>query len=178
MMLEPASAADLAVVAGLMNRAYREGGAGAGWTHEADYIGGQRTSAAVLAGDLKRAPGARLLLLRQDGAPVACVWLEPVDRGLWYLGSLTVEPALQNGGTGRRLLEAAEDWIAGRGGRRVRMTVVHLRDALIAWYGRRGYRRTGETEAFPYGDERFGIPRRPDLHFIVLEKDLAPAAPA
>jgi hypothetical protein len=53
------------------------------------------------------------------------------------------------------------------------MTVIHLRDTLIAWYERRGYRRTGETEPFPYGDERFGIPRRDDLYFVVLEKALA-----
>ena len=38
------------------------------------------------------------------------------------------------------------------------MTVIDLRDDLIAWYERRGYARTGEYKPFPYGDERFGIP--------------------
>jgi hypothetical protein len=57
----------------------------------------------------------------------------------------------------------------------MRMTVIVQRDELIAWYGRRGYRRTGRFEPFPYGDERFGIPRRDDLRFEVLVKDLPEA---
>jgi hypothetical protein len=47
-----------------------------------------------------------------------------------------------------------------------------VRDALIAWYERRGYRLTGETQPFPYGDERFGLPQRDDLAFVVMEKGL------
>ncbi|HYM86565.1 MAG TPA: GNAT family N-acetyltransferase, partial [Pseudoxanthomonas sp.] len=52
----------------------------------------------------------------------------------------------------------------------MRMTVIDIRDELIAFYERRGYRRTGITKPFPYGDERFGIPKRDDLRFEVLEK--------
>ena len=52
------------------------------------------------------------------------------------------------------------------------MTVIGQRDELIAWYERRGYHRTGETQPFPYGDARYGIPRRPDLVFAVLAKPL------
>jgi hypothetical protein len=70
------------------------------------------------------------------------------------------------------LLGAAEQWIVGQGGRRVRMTVVNVRKGLIAWYERRGYRATGETNPFPYGNDRFGVPQRDDLCFVVLEKDL------
>ena len=33
-------------------------------------------------------------------------------------------------------------------------------------------RRTGIKKAFPYGDERFGKPKRDDLRFEVLEKAL------
>jgi len=50
------------------------------------------------------------------------------------------------------------------------------RTELIAWYERRGYRCTGETAPFFYGDERFALPKRDDLSFIVLEKPLDPAA--
>ncbi len=98
------------------------------------------------------------------------MWLEPLGDDVWYLGSLAVEPGLQNGGLGRELLDAAEGWAAARGARRVRMTVVNVRDALMAWYVRRGYRRTGATRPFPYGDDRFGTPLRHDLCFVVLEK--------
>ena len=74
------------------------------------------------------------------------------------------------------MLAAAEDWARQRGGKRMRMSVINLRGALIAWYLRRGYAKTGETEPFPYGDDRFGAPLRDDLCFVVLEKDLAPMA--
>ena len=53
------------------------------------------------------------------------------------------------------------------------MTVIVQRTELIAWYERRGYRRTGERKPFPYGDERFGLPQRDDLVFEVLRKSLS-----
>ena len=56
------------------------------------------------------------------------------------------------------------------------MTVIEQRDDLIAWYERRGYARTGQSKPFPYGDERFGIPRRDDLRFELLRKPLAEVA--
>jgi hypothetical protein len=56
------------------------------------------------------------------------------------------------------------------------LTVIAQRVELIAWYERRGYRCTGETRPFPYGDERFGVPLRDDLTFTVLVKDLVTPA--
>ena len=52
------------------------------------------------------------------------------------------------------------------------MGVLSVRDTLIAWYERRGYARTGETEPFPYGDDRFGKPLRENLVFAILEKQV------
>jgi hypothetical protein len=34
------------------------------------------------------------------------------------------------------------------------------------------HNKTGETEPFPYGDDRLGAPLRDDLSFPMLEKDL------
>ncbi len=48
------------------------------------------------------------------------------------------------------------------------MTVIDSRAALIAWYERRGYSRTGETRPFP-------VLRDPPVTFVVLEKPLGPA---
>ena len=55
-------------------------------------------------------------------------------------------------------------------------TVIDVREELIAFYERRGYRRTGLTKPFPYGDARFGLPKREDLRFEVLEKSLSEPA--
>lgn len=152
-----------------MNRAYR---ADEGWTNEASYVGGQRTSVADLRIDLAASPDAVLLTLRDDAdAPLlGVVWLEPAGGDAWYLGMLTVRPDLQDRKLGRRLLEDAEAFAIRRGAHRIRMTVIAIRDTLIAWYERRGYRATGEREPFPYEDQRFGLPNRADLDFIVLEK--------
>jgi ribosomal protein S18 acetylase RimI-like enzyme len=178
--LNPATLSDLQDIAALVNGAYRGEGSKRGWTSEAAYMGGQRTDPAMLALELREKPGALLLTLR-DGPEadlLGCVWLEPHGADIWHLGMLTVRPDLQRGGIGRALLAAAERAAASRGARRVTMTVINIRDRLIAWYLRRGYRATGETLPFPYGDDRFGTPLRDDLHFTVLEKTLQPDASA
>jgi GNAT superfamily N-acetyltransferase len=172
MILSPAGSEDLEAIAALVNDAYRGPEGSRGWTHEADYIDGARTSVEHLRADLER-PGATLLAAREAPGepPTACVWLEPAG-GAWYLGMLTVRPDLQAGGAGRRLLEAAEAYAAAKGARRIRMTVVSIRESLIAWYVRRGYAPTGEREPFPYDDQRFGVPRVEGLEFVVLERAL------
>jgi ribosomal protein S18 acetylase RimI-like enzyme len=171
MRLTPAEDDDLDEVAALVNRAYR---ADEGWTNEAAYLAGERTSAAALRADLAASPEATLLTLRDEpeGPLLGLVWLEPAAAEAWYLGMLTVRPDLQDRQLGRRLLEEAEAFAIAHGARRVRMTVVSVRDTLIAWYERRGYRLNGEREPFPYEDQRFGLPNRPDLEFVVLEKQV------
>ena len=168
--------ADVAGLVQLVNSAYRGDSSRAGWTTEADLLDGQRTDAAALQDFIEagQRAGDRALLLFEDAAgPAACVQLEQQgDKA--YLGMLTIRPTLQAGGLGRALLAAAErhvreHWQA----RAVVMTVIEQRPELIAWYQRRGYAPTGKFGAFPYGDARFGEPRRPDLRFVVLQKPLA-----
>jgi ribosomal protein S18 acetylase RimI-like enzyme len=174
MVLERACEADFAAVVELANAAYRGVGAEPGWSSEAGMIDGVRLTLEQLKGDLAAKPEAHLLVCRDNagGEVMGTVWLEPKDETTWYLGLLTVRPALQDRKLGRALLAAAEEYVIAHSGRRVRMTVVNVRETLIAWYGRRGYGLTGETERFPYGDERFGRPLREDLCFVVLEKGL------
>lgn len=174
MLLYHATEAELPEVVDLVNAAYRGETSRQGWATEADAIGGQRIDLAMLRADLAAQSEAILLLLRDaDAMPLlGCVWLEPAEPEVWYIGMLTVRPDLQDRGLGRRLLADAEDTARRRGARRIRMTVVNVRGALIEWYGRRGYALTGETKPFPYGDERFGIPSRGDLRFVVMEKIL------
>jgi ribosomal protein S18 acetylase RimI-like enzyme len=174
MIFAPAAETDFLALVDLVNSAYRGQGAQAGWTTEAGYIDGQRIDLESLRQDLAEAPDAVLLTLRDeaDGPLLGCVWIEPDAEtpDAWYLGMLTIRPDLQDRQLGRALLAHGEAYAKDRGARRVRMTVVHLRDTLIAWYQRRGYALTGETKPFPVG-ERFGKPQR-ELSFVVLEKGL------
>ena len=116
-----------------MNLAYRGGGAVEGWSTEAAYVTGGRTSPGLLTGEMAEHPAASLLISREGAALVASVWLDRVGKNVWHLGSLAIDPALQNQGAGRRLLATAEAWVEARGGRTLRMSVVNVRDALIAW---------------------------------------------
>lgn len=175
MLLEPASEADYPAIIDLVNVAFRATGPTASWNIEAGVIEGQRMNDALLRDDLASSPDAHLLVHRDpaDGSILGTVWLDPKEDGVWYLGILTVRPALQKQQRGTALLFAAEDFAKERGARRMRMTVLHVRDTLLAWYERRGYTRTGETKPFPYGDKRFGNPLRDDLYFVLMEKALA-----
>jgi ribosomal protein S18 acetylase RimI-like enzyme len=165
---------ELADIAALVNSAYRGELAQQGWTSESYLLGGQRTDEATLRADLAAKPGSTLLTFRDEEweKPYACAWIEPAGNDAWYVGMVTVSPLRQDGGLGRAMLETCEAYAKARGGKAVKMTVISVRDTLIAWYERRGYRLTGETEPFPYGDERFGVPQRDDLHFVIMEKAL------
>jgi GNAT superfamily N-acetyltransferase len=171
-MFTPITDDDVPGIVTLMNRAYRGAGA-AGWSTQESYLSGDRITEDLLRADLAAKPHASLLKWEEGGDLLGCVWIEPLDDDMWYLGSLATDPTLQASGLGKILLSAAEHWVRERGATRIRMNVVNVRDALIAWYLRRGYHKTGETEPFPYGDDRFGMPLRDDLGFLVLEKELS-----
>ena len=88
------------------------------------------------------------------------------------LGMLVVKPGLQSRGIGKRLMQAAED-VAGktRGVRTVTMSVISVRHELIAFYERRGYRRTGRRKPF-VADDTHGFPKAQPIEFEILEKNL------
>lgn len=163
--------ADLPALHALIERAYRGDAARAGWTHEADLLGGQRTDPAALA-EIVADPEQELLAARDGEAIVGCVVVRRVAPDRSYLGLLTVEPTLQAGGLGRRLLAAAEDRARAAGAVAMEMTVIARRAELIRWYERRGYRLTGERRPFPLDDPRFGLPKTRELEFVVLERKL------
>ena len=173
MIITPYCNDELEEIAALVNSAYRGDSSRTGWTSEAELLGGQRTDAATLRADLAAKPGATILTLREaaEGAIVASVWLEP-SAGAFYLGMLTVNPQRQADGLGRILLAEAERFAAAAGARAMQLSVIEQRKSLIAWYERRGYRRTGALNPFPYGDERVGRPMRADLRLALFEKAL------
>jgi ribosomal protein S18 acetylase RimI-like enzyme len=168
--------ADVAAIVMLVESAYRGDSSRAGWTTEADMLDGQRVDLPGV-GEIVSKRGSRVLLAERadDEATkelLACCHLER-HGDTCYFGMFSVKPAQQGGGIGKLMMCEAErlaraDWNSTR----MEMTVISIRDDLVAWYERRGYRRTGRFRPFPYGDERYGIPKRDDLRFELLEKAL------
>jgi len=174
MILQDAVESDYSEIIDLANVAYRKTGPGSSWNSEQGLIAGQRLNESLLRDEFARKPEAHLLVYREtpEGPLLGTVWLEPKDTSTWYLGLLTVRPDIQARGLGKTILAAAEDFVRAHAGVRIRMTVLHVRATLIAWYERRGYTLTGETEPWHYDDERFGKALRDDLYFVVMEKSL------
>lgn len=167
-----AAHADIPALHALVESGYRGESAKRGWTHEADLLGGQRTDAEALA-EMIADPAQTILLAERDDELVGCVLVAEERERVGYMGLLTVSPALQGGGVGRALIEAAEKHARDvLGARTMEMTVIKRRQELIDWYVRRGYALTGREQPFPVDDPRFGLPKVRDLVFVVLSKAL------
>ena len=168
---------DVDAIVMLVESAYRGDASRIGWTTEADFLDGRRTGRDEVGACIAR-PRSRILLAENGSAStgdrqlLACAHVAD-ENGVGYFGMFSVQPVLQNTGIGNAMLVEAErivreEWKLPT----MQMTVIDIRVDLIPWYERRGYRRTGITKPFPYGDAHFGIPKRDDLRFEILEKFL------
>ncbi|MBP9155541.1 MAG: GNAT family N-acetyltransferase [Xanthomonadales bacterium] len=160
---------DTAVIVALVESAYRGGASRAGWTTEADLLDGQRIDIAGVREVIAK-PQSRIVLAERQGQIIGCVQLEKIDNH-GYFGMFSVRPTEQGGGIGDALLREAERVVRDEFAcTTMTCTVISIRAELIAWYQRRGFRSTGEFKPFPYGDARFGLPKRDDLRFEVFAK--------
>lgn len=126
------------------------------------FIDGDRVNEEMVRGFLDKGT----FLIAEDQRGVAgCVYTEVRgDRG--YLGLLSVDPARQNNGLGRLLVEAAEEHCRQLGCVAMDLRVVNLREELPAFYRRLGYAENG-TEEFPSGE----VTKLP-CHFIRMSKPI------
>lgn len=169
---------DVTAIVALVNSAYRGDSSRAGWTTEADILGGQRTDEAEIARLIAEA-GSEFMLCVRDGEIAGSVHLLRQDADTAYLGMLVTQPGLQGRGLGSRLMDEAERFLTEQWGvLRLHMQVITLRDELIAFYERRGFRRAGVFKPFPSNEPRFGLPKVAGLQFEVLEKILGAACPS
>ena len=168
-MITAATSQEIRELIELVNSAYRGPASRKGWTTEADLLDGELRTDDESMKTLMKKPGATILKFLSGEQLTGCVYLEKQKEDL-YLGMLSVSPAAQSQGIGKKLLLAAEEFGKAHECLRIVMFVISLRHELIDWYERHGYQRNGETKPFPKND-RFGIAKQP-LEFIVLEKKL------
>jgi GNAT superfamily N-acetyltransferase len=134
---------------------------------EAFFKIGDRTSAEEIAALMN--DGGEFLVLDgpEPGAGTisGCVYVKCTsDRA--YFGMLSIAPACQHQGLGRRLIEAAEQRARERGCRIMDIHIVNLREELPPYYRRFGYTETG---VLPFSDpDRASRP----CFFIVMSKPL------
>lgn len=161
---------DIPALVALMDNAYRGEDSKQGWTSEADlFIGKKRTDETTVA-RLMKEPGAVFLKYINDNEIIeGCVFLHKKGNRL-YLGMFSVSPLAQGKGIGKKMLIAADEYARKQNCSSIYMTVITIREELIAWYERHGYVRTGRVLPFPV-DERFGKPKQ-GLEMMVLEKSL------
>jgi ribosomal protein S18 acetylase RimI-like enzyme len=169
-MIAKAVAEDIASLNTLINSAYRGEFSKKGWTTEAHLLEGGRTTEAELL-DIILDTSNTILKYSENGKIIGCVLLK-VKANELYLGMLTVSPDLQNSGIGKKLLHQAEVFAAAIRLPKIIMTVITVREELIAWYKRNGYVDTGAREPFPVSDVFNPITQEP-LEFMVLEKVIA-----
>ena len=151
----------------LINSAYRGESSKKGWTTETNILDGLRTTEEELSETILN-PKNTVLKFTDNNQIIGCVLLVEKEQEL-YLGMLTVSPELQNSGVGKKLLQQAELHALELGLPKIIMTVISVRNELIAWYKRNGYEDTGVREPFPASDVHIPISEEP-LEFIVMEK--------
>lgn len=148
-----ANESDVDAITDLINVAYEV---------EAFFIEGNRTSAAEVRS--LREHGFFLVLDGADGLAASVYVKVEGERG--YFGLLSVAPAEQGTGLGRRLVAVAEAMCQSEGCTAMDIKVVNLRTELPPWYRRLGYTESG-TAPFPED-----APTRVPCHFIVMSKSL------
>jgi Acetyltransferases len=171
MIIARATTQDAAQLAALVNAAYRGESSKQGWTTEADLLSGLRTDTEEIL-RLLLSDDSMFLLCKAKAELIGSVHLQKQAEQV-CLGMLAVSPLLQGKGTGKQLLEAAEQaaqetWAVNK----LVMSVIACRTELIAFYERRGYRRTGVSKVFPVNPALW-TPKVADLRLEILEKVLA-----
>lgn len=149
-----ASDVDTEALAALINVAFRV---------ELPFIEGDRTSPLGVREYMTK---GKFLLAEDFGGLAGCVYVElRGDRG--YLGLLGVEPRRQGAGLGRKLMDAAEEFLRDSGCVAVDLRIVSERTSLPAFYRHLGYTEAG-TAPFPHD-----VPAKVPCHYILMSKSLA-----
>lgn len=150
----------------LINSAYR-GNEGAGrWTTEHHLVSGDRIDRESLVSLIEH-PDSELIVGYDDDIAVACIAIKKLQHAVEF-GTFAVAPYLHGMGHGSALLAYAESQ-ARRYSQCFQVCVVNQNTALIQFYERRGYVRSGEALPYPV-DQNVGQPKVADIALTLLEK--------
>lgn len=168
--MQKAHSKDVDNIVRLVESVYRGESSRAGWTTEADLLGGQRVDIAMIT-DILQDPESALLLYINNDQICACVHLQRQRENV-HLGMLSVSTALQGQSFGKQIIKyceafAHDNWQS----KHIVIEVLDGRLELISWYERQGFKKTGKTLPFP-NDIRFGVPKKENLFFYEMIKSI------
>ena len=166
-MITQATLADVPALNNLVNSAYRGDSSRKGWTTEADLLDGTRTDENYIKTIMEEPQSVVLKYVEQEKI-LGCVRLQNQGEKM-YLGMFAVDPEAQGNGIGKKILSASEAEAQKQNCRLIEMTVISVRQDIIAWYNRHGYRTTGIVKPMKFDNPSAGIPKK-ELEFVVLEK--------
>ncbi|HXH75000.1 MAG TPA: GNAT family N-acetyltransferase [Bacteriovoracaceae bacterium] len=145
--------ADAVEISNLLNSAYRGEGSKVGWTTEADLVSGERTDAVKIESLIKEAGSHFILCIDIESKYIiGCVHVKQENSETAYFGMLAVRPNLQANGIGKALIRQVQEFAISKDHKQIRITVINLRDEILAFYNRLGFMFTGREEVFPLGD--------------------------
>lgn len=185
--LRPALATDILELETLLNRCYRFD---EGWTNEKALIGGVRTNVNELKSVIDDTQQHLFIYPQTDngqrdgqeaGEILGCINVAIEDNSA-YIGFFAVNPELQGSGVGSAMLEEAENFAQryfsnskitpeqefseqASNDKSIKMLVLNGRPKMLAYYQRRGYVCTGNTQAFLEDNNEIK-----DLYFIEIVK--------
>jgi ribosomal protein S18 acetylase RimI-like enzyme len=165
-----ATADDIPSILALLNKCFRGEASQQGWTSEAHLIAGpDRTDEPTLQQVYHKPGSVFFKYLDENGSMIGCVNLQQEGTDM-YLGMLGVDPQLQGGGIGKKLMQVAEEHSRQQGAQRIHMTVISVRDELVDWYKRQGYEDRGLRKEF--NEDGKSGKHLQKMEFVVLEKTL------
>lgn len=172
-----AAPGDAASIHALIERAYRNPDNAGAWNSESHLLKGPRTTLGEVEA-LIASPSSRIVVASRDGRLIGSALIQQtgdtecsIRNRAAYFGLFAIDASARDIGLGKILLAECERRAAALwGSAAMSLTVISQREALIAWYERRGYRRTGARHPFPFS-ETTGETRR-DFDLVEMSKEI------
>lgn len=157
-------------VVDIINLAYRGEKTSKSWTTEAHLLGGKRIEDDMLE-EILEEKDSKIYLAKFEDKIVGNIQAK-LENGSIFIGLFAVHPDFQSSGVGKRLLEFAEkSSMKLYSADKFIMQVITIRNDLIDFYKRRGYKVTDSFLEFPKS-EIWNVKTKEELKFVILEKDI------
>lgn len=145
-----ATLTDIEAITNVSNKAYKGNGQGwTDWTHLQNILQDvPRTNVIEVKTLMEKYPSVFVIYTGEDGTVHGSLYLEDIGEKKLHLWLMAVDPAKQNQGIGRRLLNGAFVYGKQSGYQLIELLTSTSRREVVAWYERCGFTNTGKIVDF------------------------------